>query len=372
MLEVVARHPHARAILGAAVGPDGVSASHAYLFHGPAGSGKAEAARALAAELLAEGSPDPDSARRRALEGVHPDLTWVTPGGANEMLVGDIDEAVVGAVARTPFEAKRRVFVLERADTMNDQAANKLLKTLEEPPPFAHLILLTDKPANVLPTIVSRCQLVRFEAPTPAELSDRLQTRHGVPPQTADAVARLSLGDANRALALALGDGPALRHAAERYARAALRGELAGRPWIEILKIAGERGEKAAAEVAERIAAEAELLPDRDARRVKREGETTARRAHRRVHGETIDHALQLVALWLRDVACVTDGVPDLAHNVDRADALAEDAGREGLAAGRLREAVALVEEARTTLSLNPSEELALEALASRLARTLG
>ena len=66
---------------------------------------------------------------------MHPDLTWVAPSGAAEMLVADIEEPVVAAATRTPFEARRRVFVIERAETMNDQAANRMLKTLEEPPP---------------------------------------------------------------------------------------------------------------------------------------------------------------------------------------------------------------------------------------------
>src|SRR5689334_3995501 len=237
MLDVVDRHPHARAVLTAALPPAG-HPSHAYLFHGPAGAGKREVARAFAAELLAEGAKDPANAKRRAIEGVHPDLTWVTPSGAAEMLVGDIEEPVISAATRTPFEARRRVFVIEGADTMNDQAANKLLKTLEEPPPFAHLVLLSDRPGNILPTIASRCQLVRFEAATPAELSHRLHTRHGVPPLTADAAARLALGDAERALALALAEGPALRHTAERYARAALHARLAERPHVALLDLA--------------------------------------------------------------------------------------------------------------------------------------
>src|SRR4051812_25901728 len=156
MLDVVDRHPHARAVLAAAIPPEG-HPSHAYLFHGPAGAGKREAARAFAAELLAEGASDPVGAKRRTLQGVHPDLTWVTPSGAAEMLVGDIEEPVIGAASRTPFEARRRVFVIEGADTMNDQSANKMLKTLEEPTPFAHLVLLTDKLGNMLPTILSRC-----------------------------------------------------------------------------------------------------------------------------------------------------------------------------------------------------------------------
>jgi DNA polymerase-3 subunit delta' len=370
MLEVVDRHPHARAVLRASVPPDGAP-SHAYLFHGPAGAGKREAARAFAAELLAEGASDPDDARRRVVAGVHPDLTWVTPSGAAEMLVGDIDEPVVAAATRTPFEARRRVFVVEGADTMNDQAANKMLKTLEEPPPFAHLVLLTDKPGNILPTIASRCQLVRFEAATPDELSQRLQTRHGVAPLTADTCARLALGDAERALALALADGPALRDAGERLARAAIHATLSARPWLALLEQARVRGDAAQALVMSSLAQDAELLPDRDAKRLKREGETAGRRAYRRAFAQTIDHGLQLAALWLRDVACAKDGVPELVLHRDRADEVRRDAEESETTSGRLRDAVGLVEEVRTMLIRNPSEELALEALASKLERTL-
>ena len=370
MLEVVDRHPHARAVLRAAVPPEGAP-SHAYLFHGPAGAGKREAARAFAAELLAEGAPDPVNARRRVIEGVHPDLTWVVPSGAAEMLVGDIDQPVVAAATRTPFESRRRVFVVEGADTMNDQAANKMLKTLEEPPPFAHLVLLTDKPGNILPTIASRCQMVRFEAATPAELSQRLQTKHGVAPLTADACARLALGDASRALSLALADGPALRDAAEKYARATLHSTLGTRCWTALLDQARARGDAAAGGVATQVARDAELLPDREGKRLKKEGETAAKRAHRRAHAATIDHGLQLTALWLRDVAVTKDGVPDLVHHVDRAEEVGRDAQETAATPGRLRDAIALIEEARTTLILNPTEELVLEALASKLERVL-
>src|SRR5204863_9274777 len=79
-------HPHARAVLEPALAP-GATPSHAYLFHGPAGTGKRTVARALAAHLLAQGAADPDSARERVQRGSHPDLTWVTPSGAHELLV---------------------------------------------------------------------------------------------------------------------------------------------------------------------------------------------------------------------------------------------------------------------------------------------
>src|SRR4029450_3722562 len=125
-------------------------------------------------------------------------LTWVAPSGAHEMLRRDVDEAVVSAAARTPFEATHRVFVLERADTMNDEAANALLKTLEEPPAYVVLLLLTDRPTQVLPTIASRCPPVRFDPLPPGALAQKLQAQ-GIAPDTAEACARLSLGDGEKA-----------------------------------------------------------------------------------------------------------------------------------------------------------------------------
>src|SRR5579875_2432359 len=101
MLAELDRHPHARAVLAPALAQDGAP-SHAYLFHGPGGAGKRAAARAVAAELLARGAPDPASARARTHSGAHPDLTWVRPSGAHEMLVSDIEEPVIAAASRTP------------------------------------------------------------------------------------------------------------------------------------------------------------------------------------------------------------------------------------------------------------------------------
>jgi DNA polymerase-3 subunit delta' len=359
------RHPHARAVLTAALPPAG-RPSHAYLFHGPAGAGKAAAARAFATALLADGAPDPDNVALRVEHGVHPDLTWVTPSGAAEMLVSDIDESVVAAATRTPFEARRRVFVIERADALNDQAANKMLKTLEEPADFAHLILLTSRPDQLLPTIVSRCQPVRFDAASADDIAAGLQ---GVEAASAQACARLALGDAARARRLAHGDGPKLRADAEAYARAALHGALDERPWLAVLDRAKALGDAAQVEAEQHLGADLELLPPRERKRAEREGAEAARRAQRRARTQALDQALELTGLWYRDVACILDGVPELVHAVDRLDDLRADA--EGADVHRLRDAVALVDEARGTLILNPTEELLLEALASRLAREL-
>ncbi len=365
MLAGLDRHPHARAVLEGGLPPSG-SPSHAYLFHGPAGAGKREVARAFAAELLAEGAPEPDAVRGRVLRGAHPDLTWVTPSGAAEMLVSDIDEPVVAAVSHTPFEATRRVFVIERADTMNDRAANKLLKTLEEPPAFAHLILLTARPADLLPTIYSRCQPVRFDAPTAEQLEDLLAS-HGEIGEQARACARLALGDGERAVALATGEGPALRAAAESFARAMLSGGIAGEPWSDVLARAKRLGEAAGASIEERVASDSEVLPEKERRRAQREGADAAKRAVRRARTDAIDEGLRLTGLWLRDVACVADGAEPVVYAVDRIQALREDAA--GRDVHRLREAVALVDDTRAALTVNVGEELAVEALSGRVAR---
>jgi DNA polymerase III subunit delta' len=361
-------HPHAAAVLGAALA-DGGRPAHAYLLHGPAGSGKRETAREFAAALLSRGAADPDGARLRALHGSHPDLTWVAPSGAHEMLRRDVAESVVGAATRTPFEARHRVFVLERADTMNDEAANALLKTLEEPPSYVVLLLLTDRITQVLPTIASRCQAVRFDALPPARLAERLQSR-GVAPEQAEACARLSLGDGERALALALGDGPALRARAEAFARAPLRGATAAEtPWKPMLEQARALGAAAREQVEAALAEELQYLPKKEHRKRETEFTDRARRAERRAETGALDQALQLAGLWYRDLACVAAGAPDLVHHTDRAAELALDADGRDFAA--LRAAVDLVEDTRAALVLNVSYELACEALAYRLERSL-
>ena len=358
---LAAKHPHAAAVLGAAL--DGRPA-HAYLLHGPAGTGKREAARDFAAALLSRDAADEESARTRVQHGTHPDLTWVAPSGAHEMLRRDVDEAVVSAAARTPFEARHRVFVLERADTMNDEAANALLKTLEEPPPYVVLLLLTDRVDQVLPTISSRCQGVRFDPPGPDALAQRLQSQ-GVAPDAAQACARLSLGDGERALALALGDGPALRAQAEAYAR----GPATARHWRPLLDHARSRGAAARKLVDAALADELAYLPKKEHRKRETEYDARAKRVERRAATGALDHALQLVGLWYRDLGCVVAGAPELVHHTDRLAELTGDAG--GRDSASLQRAVELVDDTRARLTLNVSEELACEALAYRLEAVL-
>ena len=359
----IERHPHAQALLVPALPP--AQASHAYLFAGPAGAGKRTVARAFAAALLADGSPPDAGAAGRVMRGTHPDLTWVTPSGAAEMLVADIDEPVVAAAARTPFEARRRVFVIEHAETLGDATANRLLKTLEEPPAFVHLILLTARPADVLETVASRCLLVRFEAPSVAQLAAALREQ-GVAGEQAQACARLALGDGERAAALALGDGPALRTAAERYATAALRDELAQRPWSALLELSQQAGQSASAALAARHAQERELLPRAERARAEREHNDAAKRMARRSSQETLDLGLATAGLVYRDAAAIAHGAGELMHATDSRPALEQLAVEQSPV--RLQRAIALVDSAREALALNATEELTLESLAYRIA----
>ena len=362
-------HPQARIVLSAALaaGP-----SHAYLFHGPAGTGKRTVARAFAAELLAEGSDDPRSVRVRVAHGSHPDLTWVRPTGAHVMRVDDVEGAVVSAATRTPFESRRRVFVLERVDTMNDEVANRLLKTLEEPASFVHLILLTDAPGRVIETVVSRCQLVRFDPLPSARIGSQLEAE-GVPPGAAATCARLALGNASRARYLASAEGQEVRAEVDAFVASILAGRegadsATAEAWRPLLARAESHRAAAEETVAGEAASRAELEPKgRERRAVEREAEEAAKREGRRASRESLELALSLAGLTFRDLVCLAEGADDAVLGVEGVSALAAQARSRD--PRRLREAAERCEEARQSLELNVSEDLALSALEFRLAR---
>lgn len=99
-----------------------------------------------------------------------------------------------------PFEGKARVFLIDEADKLNDASANALLKVLEEPPRTSHLILITARPAMLLPTILSRCQMIRFAPLTPAEIESHLLANKLAHNKTAKLRARAAGGSIGRAL----------------------------------------------------------------------------------------------------------------------------------------------------------------------------
>src|ERR671932_1188093 len=233
--------------------------------------------------------------------------------------------SALAAATRTPFESSKRVFVLEQADTMNDEVANRLLKTLEEPPPFVHLILLTDALGQMLETVVSRCQLVRFD-PLPAERIAATLEAEGVEAARAGACGRLALGNLTRARFLASPEGTAVREDVERLVRACLAGDMreAGgeEPWRPLLARADARCDSAQEAVARAAVARLENEPKgRDRKALEREFEEAAKRDGRRARTEVLELGLTLTALGFRDLVCVAEGVPDAALDPERAAA---------------------------------------------------
>ena len=144
---------------------------HAYLFSGPPGSPLMDAAMALAAamnctEARGEGCGTCEQCTKIA-GGFHPDVvTLVREGAAQIVPIESVRNQVIARIALPPHEAATRVFVVEEATSMAPPAANALLKTLEEPPARTLFVLCTTAPEQLLPTIRSRCQRIRFGAGT--------------------------------------------------------------------------------------------------------------------------------------------------------------------------------------------------------------
>jgi len=195
--------------------------SQAYCFFGPPGVGKHTTALALAQAVncLAGSARAPDAAAadacgtciacRKIAAGLHPDVTEVRPEGKTVITIDQVREVTARAALRA-YEGKTKVFILNPAELMQEPAANALLKTLEEPAGASLFMLVTTAPSALLPTILSRCQGVRFDPLGEGPLRDIL-ARHGRRPEEAAAAAALASGSAERALALDVEEARATR-----------------------------------------------------------------------------------------------------------------------------------------------------------------
>lgn len=171
--------PRVRDFLARAVRTD--RASHAYLFVGAPGSGKLDAAWALAQALLCErgGCGACDSCIRVARK-THPDVHLYEPESATGYLIAQIRD-LLEDVALAPIRAPRKVYIVDRAEQLRANSANALLKTLEEPPENTTFILLGTSTDVMLPTIVSRCQCVPFRMLSTDESTDAVARATGLP-----------------------------------------------------------------------------------------------------------------------------------------------------------------------------------------------
>lgn len=149
-----------------------------------------------------------DSCRRTA-QNQHPEIVNVYPAGDQMQIwqFWDRDNKPSGVLSRTlsfaPVVGKRRVFILHQADRLNESAANSLLKVLEEPPPYVVMVLLAPHPARMLPTILSRSQMIRINSVPTDELATFLQDSHGCQPSQAQTLAAFAEGRIGQAVRLA-------------------------------------------------------------------------------------------------------------------------------------------------------------------------
>ena len=324
--------------------------AHAYLFHGPPGVGKRAAALAFAGQLI--GEPD------RVQRGTHSDVYVLEPVG-DQIRIDDIRELRRDLHMR-PFEAERRVYLLHAAETMNEDAADALLKDLEEPPPYAVIVLIADDLGPLPDTILSRCQLVPFTRLSERAVREEIAARApGLEPAEAAALARLAAGRLDRARAPARSEGGEAARGAARGCALRLRGSgvRSARRRAAVLDGARER----AADAKEAAEKELELL-DLPAR----EAEQRVRRAARGAERDELLAALEELASWYRDLVVTAVGAERAVVHADRLAVLAEDGTTERLA-GAERACEIVRETWRAFEEFNLSPPLALEALFVRL-----
>ncbi len=349
--EAVAEQHEAKRLLSAALseGP-----AHAYLLHGPPGVGKRDLALLFAAELLGD--------HHRVARRTHPDLYVLEPLG-DQIRIDDVRELRRDLHMR-PFEASRRVYLVFGADTLNEDAADALLKDLEEPPPYAVLVLVADELGPLPETIRSRCQLVGFRRLSEPAVRAAIRARAPeLPDAEVTTLSRVAGGRLDRVARLLDPAAARRREVLLGVARAVYLEPAfgAGDGAQALLEGIAERGAEAKEKAEESIAV-LELTG--------REAEQRLRRAQRGAERDELLAVLEELEWWYRDLVVLAAGAERAVVHVDRLDELRADATRERLLGAE--RACELVRAAwRQAEELQLSAPLALEALLVRLRREL-
>ena len=336
--------------------------SHAYLFLGPPGSGRMTAALGFAAALCCEqGGCGVCPSCEKATRGTHPDIEVVAPTGS--FITVDQIREVNHSLSLHPHESLARVFIISDASAFNSESANAFLKSLEEPPRFVFFLLLAGREDRVLPTLVSRCQTVRF-GPVPVDdIETFLREKYGVSDTIAQAYARVSRG--NLRLARALCEDKELVTRRGRYlqigenlARGAWEGGAAQMA-ADIMSAAQEAGE----------AVEEEIIPEGFIATTKKRQEQDAHRRSSAAQRRELILALDFLESWFRDMMVMASGAGEAVMNKDYELELEDQALASR--AGSYRLAVEVIEATRSKLGYNIDLELALQAMFYQLQEVL-
>lgn len=181
--------------------------SHAYILNGERGSGKRMLANLFAMTLLCEsGNSEPCGkchSCRQAESGNHPDIIRVTHEKPNSISVDDIRTQVNNTVDIKPYQGPYKVYIIPQADLMTPQAQNAILKTIEEPPAYAVFLLLTENAEMLLPTINSRCVMLKLRNIKDTLIRKYLMENLEIPDYKADMCTAFAQGNVGRAIMLA-------------------------------------------------------------------------------------------------------------------------------------------------------------------------
>lgn len=181
--------------------------SHAYILNGPEYSGKRMLAEAFAAALQCEGEGERPCMEcrscRQAEDHNQPDIIYVRHEKPNTIGVDDIRAQINNDIAIRPYSSRYKVYIVDEAEKMNQQAQNALLKTIEEPPAYAVILLLTTNADSFLQTILSRCITLNLKAVKEDVIREYLMKRYQIPDYQADVCAAFSQGNVGKAVQLA-------------------------------------------------------------------------------------------------------------------------------------------------------------------------
>jgi DNA polymerase III subunit delta' len=348
----------------------GEGMTHAWLFTGPPGSGRSNAAIAFAAALQCERAGCGEcEACRTTVAGTHPDV--VVSATERSVLTVDLARELVAKSALKPVRGRWHVMIVEDADRLNDQANNALLKAVEEPVARTVWVLCAPHVDDVLPTIRSRSRVVRLATPSVAEVSDFLVRRHDVAPSLAAHAARASQGHIGRARALALDEESRRRRreVVRLPARLHSLGDCMGAA-ADIVELAKHDSEAANERYREQGMQGIEAVYGEDRRaRASRSGKAAVkhlddevRARKKRAVNDTVDRVLMDLVSVYRDVIVLQQGAPvGLVNDDVRGDL--EEFARRTTPEDNLRRIDAVYEAREQMLEFNTPPLLALESM---------